>query len=279
MLFGSIHLLPSGLNWRPAELDAAVAERRRALVRDPDRRRGGRPRRPAAARPEARCRAGDTLAAHLPPGDARPPPRGRRPRRPVGRGGGLHEAVAGGRDPLHRRGRPLRRARRHRASSGRSTPSRRPGCAAAPWKAPPTRSASWPTARWPSRSISSPSRSTRSKRSRRPTRGSWTHGSPPTSPTSDKRRWTPCAPRRPRAYRALITDRNRRWALEIERRLKRRGTIVVVVGVGHLIGPDGLPSVFRAAGLKVEGPRNEASAHRVRLTAARGLPYLRASRF
>lgn len=58
----------------------------------------------------------------------------------------------------------------------------------------------------------------------------------------------------PRAYRALIVDRNRRWALEIKRRLKRRGAIVVVVGVGHLIGPDGLPSVFRAAGLKVDGP-------------------------
>lgn len=58
----------------------------------------------------------------------------------------------------------------------------------------------------------------------------------------------------PRAYRTLIVDRNRRWASEIERRLKRPGAIVVVVGVGHLIGPDGLPSVFRAAGLKVDGP-------------------------
>jgi uncharacterized protein YbaP (TraB family) len=58
----------------------------------------------------------------------------------------------------------------------------------------------------------------------------------------------------PRAYRALITERNRRWAREIERRLRRGGHIVIVVGVGHLIGPEGLPALLRADGLGVTGP-------------------------
>ncbi len=58
----------------------------------------------------------------------------------------------------------------------------------------------------------------------------------------------------PRAYRALITERNRRWVREIEHRLRRRGDIVIVVGVGHLIGPNGVPALLRADGLSVNGP-------------------------
>ena len=64
----------------------------------------------------------------------------------------------------------------------------------------------------------------------------------------------PLAAASPRAYAALLTTRNRRWAKEIRRRLRRRGDIVVVVGVGHLLGPGSLPALLRAAGLAVEGP-------------------------
>ncbi|HXV00934.1 MAG TPA: TraB/GumN family protein [Caulobacteraceae bacterium] len=65
---------------------------------------------------------------------------------------------------------------------------------------------------------------------------------------------TPLAKASPRIYRRLITDRNRRWAAVLARRLKGQGVIVVVVGTGHLLGPDGLPALLKARGLAVEEP-------------------------
>jgi hypothetical protein len=58
----------------------------------------------------------------------------------------------------------------------------------------------------------------------------------------------------PRLYDRLIVGRNRRWAGKLAARLRSPGKIVVVVGIGHLIGPDGLPALLRARGLDVEGP-------------------------
>lgn len=59
----------------------------------------------------------------------------------------------------------------------------------------------------------------------------------------------------PVLYDRLIAGRNRRWASAVRRLLGRRGeTTVVIVGIGHLIGPDGLPTLLRAKGLDVQGP-------------------------
>ena len=58
----------------------------------------------------------------------------------------------------------------------------------------------------------------------------------------------------PALYRRLISDRNARWARRVERRLSGSGVVVVVVGAGHLIGPEGVPARLRAAGVTVEGP-------------------------
>jgi uncharacterized protein YbaP (TraB family) len=58
----------------------------------------------------------------------------------------------------------------------------------------------------------------------------------------------------PTLYRRLISERNARWTRTIEARLHGRGTAVVVVGAGHLIGPDGVPARLRAAGIAVDGP-------------------------
>jgi uncharacterized protein YbaP (TraB family) len=58
----------------------------------------------------------------------------------------------------------------------------------------------------------------------------------------------------PGVYAAMIVDRNRRWVKQIEARLKGPGEAVMVVGVGHLIGPDGAPALLREEGFDVEGP-------------------------
>jgi len=58
----------------------------------------------------------------------------------------------------------------------------------------------------------------------------------------------------PTLYARLIEDRNRRWALTLANRLKKPGKVVVVVGVGHLVGPSSLPALMRAKGFAVDGP-------------------------
>ena len=40
----------------------------------------------------------------------------------------------------------------------------------------------------------------------------------------------------------------------ITRRLDGSGQAVMVVGVGHLIGPDSVPALLRKQGFRVEGP-------------------------
>ncbi len=55
-------------------------------------------------------------------------------------------------------------------------------------------------------------------------------------------------------YRRLVSDRNARWAKVLDARLKGHGRTVVVVGVGHLLGPDGVPAKLRALGYSVTGP-------------------------
>jgi uncharacterized protein YbaP (TraB family) len=59
----------------------------------------------------------------------------------------------------------------------------------------------------------------------------------------------------PTLYSRVVTQRNARWVQAIDQRMKGKGETVMVVGMGHLIGPDGVPARLRAQGFKVEGPR------------------------
>ncbi|WP_394761112.1 TraB/GumN family protein [Phenylobacterium sp.] len=58
----------------------------------------------------------------------------------------------------------------------------------------------------------------------------------------------------PALFLRLITERNARWTQILDARLKGHGRTVVVVGAGHLVGPDGVPARLRALGYSVTGP-------------------------
>ena len=58
----------------------------------------------------------------------------------------------------------------------------------------------------------------------------------------------------PDLFRRVVTARNDRWIKILEARLKGHGRTVVVVGVGHLVGAEGLPARLRALGYSVQGP-------------------------
>ena len=55
----------------------------------------------------------------------------------------------------------------------------------------------------------------------------------------------------PELYRSLMLDRNRNWAERIAGLLDDPHDYLVVVGALHLVGPDGLPALLAARGLRV----------------------------
>ncbi|MER3546471.1 MAG: TraB/GumN family protein, partial [Rhodanobacteraceae bacterium] len=55
--------------------------------------------------------------------------------------------------------------------------------------------------------------------------------------------------RYPALYKALLTDRNRRWARQIAQMLDQHQTIFVAVGAAHLAGPDDVQAQLQKAGI------------------------------
>jgi uncharacterized protein YbaP (TraB family) len=53
----------------------------------------------------------------------------------------------------------------------------------------------------------------------------------------------------PTLYRRLITDRNATWAVWIDDRLDRPGTVFMAVGAGHLAGRGSVQDQLRARGI------------------------------
>jgi uncharacterized protein len=70
----------------------------------------------------------------------------------------------------------------------------------------------------------------------------------------DKDALEPLREASPALYARMVTARNDAWTRTLDQRLKEAGRTVVVVGVGHLVGPDGLPARLRALGYSVKGP-------------------------
>jgi uncharacterized protein YbaP (TraB family) len=70
----------------------------------------------------------------------------------------------------------------------------------------------------------------------------------------DREALAPLRKASPSLFRRLVSDRNARWTEVLDQRLKGHGRTVVVVGMGHLIGPGGVPARLRALGYRVEGP-------------------------
>jgi hypothetical protein len=58
----------------------------------------------------------------------------------------------------------------------------------------------------------------------------------------------------PGARKAILDDRNRAWVGQIEKMLDEDGTFFVTVGAGHLVGPAGVPALLKGDGYTVEGP-------------------------
>lgn len=58
----------------------------------------------------------------------------------------------------------------------------------------------------------------------------------------------------PGAKKTLIDDRNKAWVGELTAMLAEHHTYFITVGAGHLAGPKGVPALLRARGFSVEGP-------------------------
>ncbi len=59
----------------------------------------------------------------------------------------------------------------------------------------------------------------------------------------------------PEVSKALLADRNARWAQKIQDfYMKDRNSYLIVVGAGHLAGEASVQAMLREAGIEVEGP-------------------------
>jgi uncharacterized protein len=52
----------------------------------------------------------------------------------------------------------------------------------------------------------------------------------------------------------LLNARHDKWLPQIEKMIVQGGSHMIVVGTGHLVGPDSVVAMLRAKGVKVEGP-------------------------
>lgn len=58
----------------------------------------------------------------------------------------------------------------------------------------------------------------------------------------------------PLLYQVLLIDRNRGWLPALIRMMRLERRVVVVAGAAHMVGDEGLPALMRRVGYQVEGP-------------------------
>jgi uncharacterized protein YbaP (TraB family) len=56
----------------------------------------------------------------------------------------------------------------------------------------------------------------------------------------------------PQLYKALLVDRNKKWLPKVEAYFKTEKREFVLVGVGHLVGADGVLAALEKKGYRVE---------------------------
>ena len=61
--------------------------------------------------------------------------------------------------------------------------------------------------------------------------------------------WDKCIRLMPRSYAGALGGRNRQWLPKLLKLARGRKRAVAVVGALHMIGPEGLPTMFKAAGI------------------------------
>jgi uncharacterized protein YbaP (TraB family) len=58
----------------------------------------------------------------------------------------------------------------------------------------------------------------------------------------------------PQARKLLLDDRNKAWVTKITALLDEDKVYFITVGAAHLVGRNGVPTLLRAKGLRVDGP-------------------------
>lgn len=79
-------------------------------------------------------------------------------------------------------------------------------------------------------------------------RAAWMQGDTSMAEVDERR----LAGRAPAFHQRLVVARNRSWALEIDEMLERDGDRLVCLGVGQLVGPQGVPALLADRGVEAE---------------------------
>lgn len=252
VIFGSVHVLPPGLDWRPKALDAALAKADDLWFELP-------------IDPVSEARVGQLAATmgRLPAGESLSKllsPQGAQRLEAAAEGLGVSMAILDGFEPWFAEV-MLASAEFVKAGADANSGVEKTIAATAPasakrraFETPEEQIAIFDSAPR-AQQIASLEESLRELNSNPNAYdeliGHWLNGD---LKALDKDALGPLRKAAPGLYARLVTERNERWIAELKTRMDGSGFTVVVVGVGHLVGEDGLPARLRALGYSVEGP-------------------------